>query len=265
MTDQVPLIFQYLAVIVLGLLLGSFATAISYRVPLGLPWALGQSGRRSACPSCGFKLGILDLFPVFSWILLRGKCRSCTQAISFVYPLIELVTVLLIVAAFAVLGPVLEFVWVAAAIPFLVSLTVIDLKTYSLPNQLVLILLMMGILRLFVVGLNEIDQSRLFDMAAGGIVYGAGIWGLGWIMNKILGKEALGFGDVKLIAVFGLWLGLSILPYFLMISGLAAVFYGLLWKKITGSQRFPFGPALIAAFYILLLAGGSQMSQIHLH
>ncbi|MGH1404533.1 MAG: prepilin peptidase [Alphaproteobacteria bacterium] len=241
---------------VLGLVLGSFSTALIYRVPRRLKWG----AKRSACPNCKTQLGILDLFPVFSWVFSRGKCRHCNKPISAVYPLIEVVGAFLCAGAYAVFGFGAEMFFVAAAVPVLVSLFVIDLKHMILPNQLVFALMVIGLGRLFYFSISDVFVSvpdLMIPYIVGAVVYAIVPWALGAVLTKVLKKDSLGMGDVKFFFVSGLWLGLSVLPYFMMMSGLLAMMFAVAWRLIVGGEAFPFGPALIASFYGLLLFQGS--------
>lgn len=264
--DFVLLSFNFLSVFVLGLVLGSFSTAVAYRVPKGMPWALGAKGQkaaRSSCTSCGTTLQARDLVPVFSWLLQKGRCRHCDAAIPVLYPASELMVVLLCLAFFAMNGFVLSVpvVIVFFAISFLVALSVIDFQFKILPNQLIAILAVLGLFyhssSLLMSGMHgEYSAERAFEWGmeygGGAFVFGGVSWVLGAFMKKILGKDALGMGDVKFFAVAGLWLGLSNLSLFCILSGMSGVLVAVLWKKVKGEDVFPFGPALILAFYIVL-------------
>jgi len=137
------------------------------------------------------------------------------------------------------------------ALPFLLALFFIDLEKMILPNQLVIIVFCIGLLRLFF--LFPISDYVHYILSA--FFYGAVIWGLALMTQYILKKEALGFGDVKFFVVSGLWLGFSLLPYFMILSGVLAVAFSLFWSKSGGGSVFPFGPSLIMSFYLLLLFG----------
>ena len=142
--------------------------------------------------------------------------------------------------------------------PFLVALTMIDLKHMILPNQLVAIILALGAC---VFMLRAISAESLADIVAnyagGALLYCAIAWALSIIMKKLLKKDALGMGDVKFFFVSGLWLGTGALGSFCIIAGVAGTLMGVIWQKITGKAAFPFGPALIFSFYVILLLQGS--------
>lgn len=247
------IVLELVIVLFIGLALGSFTTALVHRVPRSIPW---WSSQRSECPSCHHTLSVPDLVPVFSWLFSRGKCRYCGQGISRRYPVVELCTAMACFMAYAVYGLTVPAFFIMAAVPFLMALLVIDLDHLILPDQLVLILAVLGLARLvFIVLTGEWMLASPFVL--GMLVYAAVAWVLGYTMTKILQKDALGFGDVKFFAVAGLWLGMGAFSWFLLLSGVFGVVLGLVWRKIRGEGAFPFGPALIAAFYVLLLFGGS--------
>jgi len=261
---------EYLIVIFLGLLLGSFTTAISFRVPRGIPWAFqnkktqedekSPSAYRSACPECGHELTPIELVPVFSWLFQKGCCRACHKAIPIRYPLIELGVVITLLAAFYFYGFTAEFFFIAAILPILWALMLIDLEYLILPNQLVAILAVVGAIRLIYFSVFEVyfSLSEALSYVAAAVIFGGFIWVLGTIMSKILKKDSLGFGDVKFFAVTGLWHGLTVLPIFAMMSGVLGIVFAVIWQWKTKKQLFPFGPALIASFYLLFLFDGSQ-------
>ncbi len=241
---------------VLGLVLGSFSTALIHRVPRRLKWG----AKRSSCPTCKTALGVADLFPVFSWVFSMGKCRHCKKPISIIYPLIELSGAVLSVLVYLVFGFSAEMIFAAAAIPVLISLFVIDLRHMILPNQLVFVLMVIGLGRLFYFSVSDVFVSvsdLIIPYVVGAMIYAIVPWGLGVVVTKILKKDSLGMGDVKLFFVAGIWLGLPVLPYFMMISGLLAMVFSLVWRMAVGGEAFPFGPALIVSFYGLLLFQGS--------
>lgn len=234
----------------LGLCLGSFATALIARIPEGRSWIGSSRGAaRSACPQCGHKLGVLDLIPLFSWLYLRGRCRYCRQKIGARYPATECLALLMCVAIYAAYGWSAPGVILLLAVPFLVAMLVIDLDHMILPDQLQIILFVLGLAFIYTLGGFDAMPGAL----AGALIYG----GLAFLLAQggalILKRDALGMGDVKFFAVAGLWLGWPLLPAFLMIAGLAGVTLGLVWKFVVKSPRFPFGPALIFSLFILLL------------
>ncbi len=241
---------EFSLVFILGLAAGSFSSALSYRIPRNIIW-WGNS--RSTCPHCMTTLGLLDLIPVFSWLFSWGKCRHCSESIHVQYPLIETVSALLALMAYWVVGFSPELVFIIFILPFLIAHFLIDLEFKILPNQLNFILFFAGLVKL--IALFPMDAVIYGVLSA--IIYGAVAWVLRIGGQYFLKKEALGFGDVKFFCVAGLWLGLPLLPYFMIGSGGLAVFCAAFWSWKYKSKAFPFGPALILSFYLLLLFGGS--------
>ncbi|MFK7839972.1 MAG: A24 family peptidase [Bdellovibrionales bacterium] len=257
--------FEIVIVVFCGLVFGSFASALTYRVPRDLPWLTkgkSEHGLRSACPSCKTLLTPKDLIPIFSWLISKGQCRHCEKTISKTYPICEILTLLGCAGIYAVFGLTWHAIPIFLMIPFLVSLMMIDFEHMILPNQLVAIVFILG---LCVFGLKIItnqEQDMLimaFNYMGGAIIFALFAWGLGGLMQKILNKDALGFGDVKFFAAVGVWIGLPMIGMFCMGAGIIGVIMGVTWQKITGEAAFPFGPALILSFYGVLLLQGSHL------
>ncbi len=212
---------------------------------------------RSACPHCGRVLSAIDLVPLFSWICLGGRCRTCRAPIGWSYPLTEALASVACIGVFLVYGLTAASLGIMLAVPFLVALLVIDLRHFLLPDSLNLILSILGFV-LLLTGytpwlLDGALPSKLIQGLAGAAIFSVSSWLIGAAMKKILKKEALGFGDVKFFAVAGLWLGPGALPLFLMFSGVFGVIIGSVYRILTKETYFPFGPALIVAFYGLIL------------
>lgn len=257
-----------------GLVLGSFATALIYRVPRNISWIKNHNGEndegkaaRSACTSCGHVLGIIDLFPVFSWLITKGKCRYCGAPISSVYPMAELLCMIGALGVFAIYGLSLHSVIFMLCLPFLVALFFIDIQTFRLPNQLVFII---GVLAVFDISASYIEaiwngldteslHSYTISRIVAAFIYSGLLWLSGFMVSKILKRPSLGLGDVKFYAVAGLWLGVLYLPDFMMLCGLLGLIWGFWYKRTFGGERFPFGPALILAFYGGMLLQGAQL------
>lgn len=255
-------VIDIVIVALVGLCLGSFATALSSRALAGRSWVFG----RSACPSCGAALRPADLVPLISWMVARGRCRHCRQPVSAFYPLMELAVSAACVMAYMAYGPGLSFIAVAVAIPFLAALIVIDIKSLILPDLLVLAVGMAGLIYAGAAAFLEPGslQALLFFLSHVGsaFVYAALPAGAAFVLSRALKKEALGMGDIKFFAVAGLWLGFEFLPVYFIASGLAGVVGGILWRFGGRGPVFPFGPALIASLYICLVAGQAGFFRI---
>lgn len=244
-------------VAMLGLVLGSFSSALIYRVPRGISWG----AKRSYCPSCNNVLEAKDLIPLFSWCLNKGKCRYCKTDISAFYPFVEILCAGLCLVGYSVYGLKVDGLCLYAALPFLLALFFIDIKHMILPNQLIFVLFVIGILRLIYFwsfdGFSVLAGGVIMlDYVLAAILFSLLSWGTGVIVGKILKKESLGFGDVKFFGLAGLWLGLEKLPFFMIFSGAVAIVFALFWRHIKKSEFFPFGPALILVFIIMLFYQG---------
>lgn len=242
---------ELILVLYLGLCFGSFAGALVYRIPRGLPWGSAFRASRSHCPHCKEKLRLRDLVPVFSWLFLKGRCRYCNKPIDKKYPLIELMTAFLFLVTYARLGLSVEAVPFYLSVPFLVALFFIDWEYRILPDTLVLIVGILGVIFAFLrffVGNIDFDQMLLFH-GAGLLGFASLAWLVRFFLSKAMKKEALGLGDVKFFAVAGLWLGLPLLSSFLIVAGLFGVVLGFIWQRYNNKEAaFPFGPALIVTF-----------------
>lgn len=273
--DQNPAIGYPLAA-GFGLLVGSFLNVVILRLPRRLEWQWKRDSRemlgepeiydppppgivveRSHCPHCKHPLSWYENIPVFSWLALRGRCRHCRAPISAQYPLVELLTMLLVLCCVWQFG----FGWKGfGAIVFscfLVALSGIDLRTQLLPDQLTLPLMWLGLVA-------SIDPLYLNAKQAlvGAIVGYLSLWSVVWVFKQLTGKQGMGHGDFKLLAAMGAWFGLKgILPTILLSSVVGAVI-GSIWLAARGRDRatpIPFGPYLAIAGWIVFFWGGSMV------
>jgi leader peptidase (prepilin peptidase)/N-methyltransferase len=265
-----PLFFAFMSGI-LGLLVGSFLNVVIHRLPRMMerewqaqcaelngkpadtlpPYNLLTPG--SACPHCGHKISALENIPVISYIVLRGKCRGCGAAISLRYPIVETLSGLLSAYAawhfgfsFAALGALL-FVW------SLLALTFIDLDTQLLPDSITLPLLWTGLL-LNLSGTFVNLHSAVIGAIAGYLV----LWSVYWLFKLVTGKEGMGYGDFKLLAAIGAWLGWQKLPLVILSSSLVGAAVGITLMVVARHGRnvpIPFGPYLAGGGLIALLWG----------
>ena len=273
--DQNPAIGYPLAA-GFGLVVGSFLNVVILRLPRRLEWqwkrdsleVLGEPEiydppppgivvERSHCPHCKTPLSWYENIPVLSWLALRGRCRHCSAPISVQYPLVELLTMLLVLACVWQFG----FGWKGfGAIVFscfLVALSGIDLRTQLLPDQLTLPLMWLGLVA-------SIDPLYLTAKQAlvGAIVGYLSLWTVWWLFKQLTGKEGMGHGDFKLLAALGAWIGLKgILPTILL-SSLVGAIVGSIWLAAKGRDRatpIPFGPYLAIAGWIVFFWGGAMV------
>lgn len=237
-------LFLFMLVILLGLACGSFITMATYRIPRELPVGM----ERSKCPSCKHSLGVRDLWPVFSWLFQKGKCRYCSHKIHIRYPLIELATALCFGIIFFVEGPTLDAVWLMLILLTLAMMTVIDIEYLIIPDRLQIMLFMLALIGIFMKSQSE-WVVFLFSAAISG--------GVALFLRNVVShwkkQESLGLGDVKLMFISGLFLHYSNLVFFFLFSGILGIIFGLIWEWSGKGKRFPFGPALATSLFLCLL------------
>ena len=237
---------------VLGVVMGSAVTALAWRVPRGQSWVRG----RSACPSCRHELEIIDLVPVLSWALQRGRCRHCNAPISPRYPLTEVLC-----GAWAVL--LLRQVGLGWSYPLLalwgfllIALLWIDLDFQLLPDALTF----PGTLIAVAAALTIPGGAR---HALLGVLTGSGIlWLLAWTYLRVRRIEGMGGGDIKLAAMFGAVLGWQLTLVALFVAALAGSIWGgvlILRRRGDGMTALPFGTMLCPAALVVFLWGGSWL------
>lgn len=256
----------------LGLLVGSFLNVVILRLPKRLEWewkrdsldTLGQGDlydppppgivvEPSHCPHCGHKLSWYENIPVFSWLALRGRCRSCKTPISIQYPAVELLTMLLVTACVWRFGFGWQGFGAAMLSCFLVAMSGIDVRTQLLPDQLTLPLLWLGLIA---------SVDNLFVPAkaaiAGAVLGYLSLWTVYWVYKQLTGKIGMGHGDFKLLAALGAWAGYKALLPIVMLSSIVGAVVGSIWLMTKGRDQgtpIPFGPYLAIAGWIVFLWG----------
>ncbi|WP_416306108.1 prepilin peptidase [Neptunicella sp. SCSIO 80796] len=277
-----PAIFQLLAdnsafflsmLFILGLLVGSFLNVVIHRLPIMLErgWQREfqqyfQSDEpqpaeetyniitpRSRCPKCQSEITALQNIPVVSWLVLGGKCKQCKTPISPRYPIVELITGLVSVLVGWQFGfssactLALIFSWC------MIALTAIDIDKMLLPDQICLPLLWLGLLT----SINSVFVNST-DALIGAAVGYLSLWSLYWAFKLLTGKEGMGYGDFKLLAAIGAFVGWQQLPIVIVLSSFVGAVIGIVHLKMQGkdqSQPIPFGPYLAIAGWITLLYG----------
>lgn len=244
--------------IFLGLCLGSFATALIYRIPRDISWIRDVNGAsRSCCPSCKTQLTALDLVPFFSWLILRGRCRHCGQNISPFYPLVELLTALCVCVMALSWGPSWLVIPVLLSNPFLVSAIVIDWEHMILPDELNIALFILAMLYVLLGWQGGGDSDFLLDSLIASVVLTLVFLLVSAIVSVWKKRNALGMGDLKFLPSAGLFLGLSALPSYIMLAGFLGIVTAFLKSRAHPDEKaFPFGPALIISLYIHLFLTG---------
>ncbi len=247
-------VIEFFAYICVGLIFGSFASALIARIPDNT--IVFNLNARSSCPSCKHILSTRDLMPVLSWIITKGRCRYCQIKISAFYPLLEISAAFLSISIFLFFTPLIwaERLMFLVSVPFIMSLFIIDFRLKILPNILTLIIAGLGGMRIVlqIVHAPENSISIVGNYIGGAFLFAALSYILSLVMTKTLKRQAMGMGDVKFFAVAGLWLGVAQLSSFYILSGILGVLIGAIWQRIRGEAVFPFGPALIISFFILM-------------
>jgi leader peptidase (prepilin peptidase) / N-methyltransferase len=261
-----------LCTLLIGLLVGSFLNVLIYRLPkmmqrdwrgqareiLELP-AEPQTATfnlvlpNSSCPHCAHEIKPWENIPLISYLFLRGKCSSCKAPISLRYPLVELTCGLL--SAFIAWH--FGFTWQAGAMLLLtwglLAMSLIDVDHQLLPDSLVLPLLWLGLIA------NSFGLFTNLENALWGAIAGyLSLWSVYWLFKLVTGKEGMGYGDFKLLAMLGAWGGWQVLPLTILLSSLVGAVLGLIMLRLRNAETstpIPFGPYLAIAGWIALLWG----------
>ncbi|QGW75971.1 prepilin peptidase [Pseudomonas alkylphenolica] len=267
-----PLLYLSFALL-LGLVVGSFLNVLVHRLPIMLQRQWQAEAREvlelpsepeaerydlflpaSQCPHCGHRIRAWENIPVLSYLLLRGRCSSCRSAISARYPLVELGCAALTVFVAWYLGATTAALALMLFSWGLLAMSLIDIEHRLLPDALVLPLLWLGLI------VNAFELFVPLSDALWGAVAGyLSLWSVFWLFKIITGKEGMGYGDFKLLALIGAWGGWQILPLTLLLSSVLGAVIGLIMLRAKGQQTstpIPFGPYLAIAGWIALLWGG---------
>ena len=275
-------VFFYTVLCILGLLVGSFLNVVIQRLPQMMEneWReecsrlleLKDADRdnrekfnlivpRSRCPHCGHKISALENIPILSYLLLRGKCSECRQTISLRYPIIELSSAVIAVVLGVHFGfgfqvfPAILLSWA------LLTLSVIDFDHQLLPDDITLTFLWMGLLVNIFGIFTDVYSSLIGAMAGYGI-----LWMVYILFKMVTGKEGMGYGDFKLLAMLGAWLGWQQLPVIIILSSLCGAVVGIslmLFRNLNKSHPIPFGPYLATAGWIAMI-WGSDISKAYI-
>lgn len=264
---------------VLGLIVGSFLNVVILRLPARLMHAWRQQSREilevplesnaeqpppgivwesSHCPTCKHSLSAFENIPLISWLVLRGRCRHCRAPISLQYPLVELISGLCSAVIALKFGPT----WQAGAGLLLtwtlVALAGIDLRTQLLPDQITLPLLWLGLL-LSLLPLFAVPVASIIGATVGYL----SLWSVYWLFKLVTGKEGMGYGDFKLLAALGAWMGPAALLPIVLLSSLIGAIVGGTFLAVRGHDRatpIPFGPFIAAAGWTWFVCGPALLS-----
>ena len=255
----------------LGLAVGSFLNVVIHRLPIMMErdWAaqcaelkgetppaveaLSLARPPSRCPHCGHPITALENIPIVSWLLLRGRCKGCAAPISVRYPLVEALTGLLFAFAAWYFGFTAAGLGALIFVAALVALTGIDFDTQLLPDDITLPLLWLGL------AFNAFSVYTDLKSAVIGAMAGyLSLWSVYWGFKLTTGKEGMGYGDFKLLAALGAWLGWQMLPLTILLSSFVGAVVGIAMMVFARHGRnvpIPFGPYLAAAGAIALVWG----------
>ncbi len=276
---QLPTPIVVVAAITLGLLVGSFLNVVILRLPKMMEneWKndccellniKNESAKttfnlgfpNSHCPNCNHKIRAWENIPVISYLFLKGQCSSCKSSISIRYPIIELISGLLAGYVIYFYGATPQGLTALLLLWALIALTAIDIDTQYLPDNITLPLLWLGLL------INSFDVFTDIYSAVYGAIAGYGIlWSVYWLFKLLTGKEGMGFGDFKLLAALGAWMGWEALPVIIILSSLVGAVIGIAGILIQGRDKnipIPFGPYLAIAGFITLLYG-DKITQLY--
>ncbi len=264
-------VFATSAALVVGLFIGSFLNVVIHRLPkmMEREWqaqAAELRGEtppeaprynlavpRSACPACGHSIAAWENIPVVSWLALRGKCSACKAPIALRYPIVEIIAALLAAYAIWRFGPTIKGVVACGMLWALVALTGIDVDTQLLPDQITMPLMWAGLL----VNLWDVFvplRTAVIGAAAGYL----SLWAVYWLFKLIRGKEGMGYGDFKLLAALGAWLGWQMLVPIVLLSSVVGALIGVTLMVVKGRDHnvpLAFGPYLAIAGAIALFWG----------
>tara|TARA_Y100000816_G_scaffold284320_1_gene262319 strand:- start:1397 stop:2167 length:771 start_codon:yes stop_codon:yes gene_type:complete len=242
----------YIAIFILGSLWGSFSNVCIYRLPEG-----GNIvSSRSQCRECQKKINWFDNIPFISYIILRGKCRSCNHKISFQYFLVELLVGLGFLASFYFFSFTITTILFFILTIFFVIIFFIDLKHFIIPNELTFPLMIIGFFKSFDPNLNQFLFPNFINSLIGGVAGYLIIWLIIFAYKKLKNKEGMGLGDAKLLSAIGFWFGWMSIPYILFFSSFVALAFAvpsLINKSRTMSSQIPFGPYLVVGCLLYLL------------
>lgn len=262
--------------LVLGLIIGSFLNVVIYRLPQKLHQEFEQAcsehagepskptndrifglnyliSPNSQCPSCATPIKVWQNIPIISYLLLRGHCHNCNAAIGIRYPVVELVTGLLTLTMIAYFGANPTGYFTVLLAWGLITLTAIDIDHQLLPDNITLPLLWIGILANLSGTLTDVESAII-----GAVAGYTSLWFIFQLFRLLTGKEGMGYGDFKLFALLGAWLGWQMLPLIIMLASLLGAVLGIAWITLKGKNHqlpIPFGPYLAGAGLIALFWG----------
>ena len=268
--ESAPLL--YAGVFVFGAIIGSFLNVVILRIPtlLEYDWRCqcrelleqdesdeerppGIIVSRSKCPKCGHGIKAHENIPLLSYLLLRGKCSACKARIPFRYPLVEFVTAVLFVVTIWHFGPNLQGLTALFLTALLIAMAGIDIDHQLLPDNMTIPLMWAGMLISFW-SLHTDLSSSVTGAIAGYLI----LWSVYHVFRLLTGKEGMGYGDFKLLAALGAWMGWQMLPLIVLLSSVVGAVVGVILMgtgRLKKDKPMPFGPFIAAAGWIALIWG----------
>ncbi len=242
---------DFIFVLVLGALWGSFANVCIYRLPL----EKGVVSGRSFCPNCKKLITWKDNIPIISFLFLKGKCRYCNKKISSQYVLVETISILFFLIIYFFYGiSITTLLLIILSLSFLI-IFFIDFKHYIIPNVLTFSMMFLGFIKSFIPNLNPIFPNYINSLIGGIFGYGI-IWSIIFFYKQVRKKEGMGLGDAKLLSAIGFWFGWFSIPFVIFLSSLIALLSvapSLINKSKKFSSQIPFGPYIILGTLIYLI------------
>ncbi|OSM00481.1 prepilin peptidase [Magnetofaba australis] len=242
-----------LFVFVLGAVIGSFLNVCIHRLPNEESIIFPSSH----CPHCKTPIKFQHNVPLLGWLMLKGRCAKCAERISIRYPLVELTGGLCALFSLYHFGLTVEMALVATLGMALITLSMIDFDHYILPDVITLPGIVAGLIISVIPAVGE-PFPHWRDAVIGVVAGGGGLWLFAWLFEKITGRVGMGFGDVKLVAMLGAWLGWEGLPFTIFGAALIGSIVGIIWLTATKRGRehpIPFGPYLAVMGWIYLFYG----------
>ncbi len=242
----------YLITFIFGSIWGSFSNVCIHRIPENISVVTG----RSHCPTCKAQIKWHDNIPLFSYFLLKAKCRDCSTKINIKYFLVELISAINFVVIFYFFGISLTTLLFFILSICFVIIFFIDLKHFIIPNELTYLLMVIGLLKSFDPNLNITLFPNLVNSLIGGLFGYIIIWLIIFIYKKLRNKEGMGLGDAKLLSAIGFWFGWASIPFIIFFSSVIAllsVVPDIIKNKKNLSSQIPFGPYIIIGCLMFLI------------
>lgn len=261
--DTYFIVYMIAIVAILGLVMGSFLNCMAIRIVNGEPIARG----RSHCMSCGHTLGARDLVPLFSWLFSKGKCRYCGEKVSGRYPLTELVSTIVYVSVILKFGLSVEALEMLILVSLLLVISFCDIEDYLIPDRFIVtgIIVRIAYLTFISFSLAKAGMGSGFIVGywtqslIGGLCISVPVLILAIIMEKVLKRDAMGGGDIKLLFMIGIYFPWMVNLFSILVSCVIGIIVGMILLK-QDKKMIPFGPAICAGSWIGMLFGTEIIS-----